>query len=406
MSPEDLRVLAEQGHARRGSSRRRGWTEVHARIDTSPATASARCRGGHRRRGRPRPLCRDRGGPDDRVRPAAAPSPPSFPLPTTPGRRRRLVRGSGLRPGIHDPPGGPDDRRGGRGCGPSQRPPRAPSSSRASAHENCNQPGGCYAPLLFTDGSEILRIGRVARHVGSAATRSRSPSAGSTLVWFEPSPDSNAGGNYVERGQYIAYDTAARREVARFGSADADIKEVYDGSVYWTPDDHTRCLDYSKYYAACLRFSAITRLDTSTGTQTEVPWASYTADRDSRPSTFVLPIKGDPDTPGPVYDETPDFGRSGDRLVGDDGGNAVLMHLASTGEPVRLHLPTGYDEDVAAVLLPQVARRRPVLPGRRQHGRHPGLPAVQRAVPGRGEGAVGLRLRRSRVALPPRRGAP
>ncbi len=216
--------------------------------------------------------------------------------------------------------------------------------TRASAHENCNQPGGCYAPLLFTDGSEILRIGRVAG-TWVRGYQIEVSSAGSTLVWFEPSPDSNAGENYVERGQYIAYDTAARREVARFGSADADIKEVYDGSVYWTPDDHTRCLDYSKYNAACLRFSAITRLDTSTGTQTEVPWASYTADRNSRPSTFVLPIKGDPDTPGPVYDETPDFGRSGDRLVGDDGGNAVLMHLASNGEPVRLHLPTGYDED-------------------------------------------------------------
>ena len=150
----------------------------------------------------------------------------------------------------------------------------------------------------------------------------------------------------VERGEYVVYDTAARREVARLGSADTDIKEVYDDSVYWTPDDHTRCLDYSKYYAACLRFSAIMRLDTATGTQTEVPWAAYTSDRNSRPSTFVLPIKGDPDTPGPVYDETPDFGRQGDRLVADDGGSAVAAHMARTGEPVRLRLPAGYDDDV------------------------------------------------------------
>lgn len=206
--------------------------------------------------------------------------------------------------------------------------------------------GGC-GELLFTDGSDIIQIGRVFG-TGVRGYRIEVSSAGSTVVWFEPAPDERGrNSTYRERGEYVVYDTGKRREVARFGSPDSDLKGVYDDYLYWIPDVEAQCLDFSKYYQECRRYDRVTRLETSTGVQTQVAWARFASDRGSRPRMFVVPIRGEANTPGPVYDERIGFGREGDRLVADDGGGAAAtVRLARTGEPLRLRLPAGYHDDV------------------------------------------------------------
>jgi hypothetical protein len=204
--------------------------------------------------------------------------------------------------------------------------------------------GGCDA-LWFTNGSDVVRIGTVFGTV-IRGFRIELSSVGSTVVWFESAPD-NRGldfARYRERGEYVAYDTGRRREV-RFGSAKSHLQAVYDDFVYWIPDDKTWCLDFSSYDDECRRYKGMMRLETSTGIQTEVSLAAYRADQRSRPRTFTRPIRGESNTPGPVYDGSIGFLREGDRLVADDGGGGVVTaRVASTGEPVRLRLPRGYPD--------------------------------------------------------------
>ncbi len=188
-------------------------------------------------------------------------------------------------------------------------------------------------------------------------------SAGSTVVWLEPAPHDRPGGeSFPGRGEYVAYDTGQRREVARFGSPSSRIRAVYDDNVYWTPDEKTACMDYSKYYGGCRHFKGIMRLENSTGIQREVPWAAYVSDRRSRPRTFTRPIRGEANTPGPVYDDSINFLHRGGRLVADDGGGGeVTARLASNGEPVRLRLPEGYADVDAFFMLTWLDDDRVVL---------------------------------------------
>ncbi len=216
--------------------------------------------------------------------------------------------------------------------------------------------------LWLTEGTEIVHIGTVYGSVIRGFWLDGS-SSGSTLVWFEPSPENHPhGSGYDLTGEYVVYDTHERREVARMGFKGRDpghngddhlkIQAVFEDSVYWTPDDRGKewCLDYSKYYGACRHFRAVMRLDTSTGTQTEVPWATYISDRRSRPRLFFGPTDR-PDAPfNPFPDNRPGaeaitFGRQGDRLVAEDlGGVAAAARLGLSGPEVRLRLPAGYDD--------------------------------------------------------------
>jgi hypothetical protein len=211
---------------------------------------------------------------------------------------------------------------------------------------NCN-PGmvGCFGVLWFTDGSQVLRIGRA---YGSwvRGYRIEVSSAGSTVVWLEP---------HGETGEYVVYDTGDRREVARFRSGSNDIiQAVFHDYVYWTPDARGKewCSDYSKYYAACRHYTSVMRLDTTTGTPTKVPWSTYLSDRRNRPRTFVrVPNKPDaPYHPFPANEpgsDGIDFARDGDRLQVDDAGSGdITARLTTTGKPVLLRLPPGYDHDV------------------------------------------------------------
>lgn len=218
--------------------------------------------------------------------------------------------------------------------------------------------GGC-AVLYFTDGSDIFQIGR-AFGTYIRGYRVEASSAGSTVVWFEPAPDERGhDASYEERGEYVVYDTAERREVARFGSAASLVKGLYDDSVYWIPDDQGQewCQDYSKYHGACQRYVSVMRLDTSTGIQAKVPWSVYTSDRRNQPRMFVRSTNP-PDYPYNPFPQgrpgavTVEFGRVGDRLgVVDENGDAVAVQLASTGKPVRLRLPAGYHHDVELFFL-------------------------------------------------------
>jgi hypothetical protein len=209
--------------------------------------------------------------------------------------------------------------------------------------------------LWFTDGTETFVIG----HAFGGPIRGwfiDASSAGSTVVWFESAVDDRSRDPVSsEPGEYVVYDTRARREVTRFGSVDSDIKGVYGDNVYWAPDHGKKwCADYSKYYAACRKYRSVLRLDTSTGTRTKVPWSAYLADWHNRPRMFVRQANS-PDylsNPFPSNqpgDEALDFTRDGDRLVVvDEVGDVVRVRFAATGEPVRLRLPQGYDAKVDA----------------------------------------------------------
>jgi hypothetical protein len=236
------------------------------------------------------------------------------------------------------------------------------SRARDEVPPGCSMASGGCGFLWFTDGFEMIRIGRAFGNV-IRGYRVDVSAAGSTVVWFEPAPDDRPDtSTYRERGEYVVYDTGERREMARFGSDSSRLYGVYDDYVYWTPDEKTSCLDYSRYYGGCRRFKSIQRLETSTGTESEVPWAAYVSDRRSRPRTFTRPIRGEANTPGPVYDDSINFLHRGGRLVADDGGGGeVTARLASSGKPVRLRLPDGYADVDAFFMLTWLDDDRVVL---------------------------------------------
>ncbi len=233
---------------------------------------------------------------------------------------------------------------------------------RGEESGNCNVRPGCFGTLWFADASGIARIGR-AYGTLVRGYQVQLSTAGSTVVWLEPALDDRPGRpTYPGRGEYVAYDSGTRREVARFGSPSSTVRAVYDDRVYWTPDEKTSCLDHSRYHRLCRRFRTIMRLDTSTGVQTRVAWAAYVHDRSSRPRTFSRPIRGEADTPGPVLSDTIAFGRQGDRLLADDGGGGVVTaSLARTGEPVRLRPPSGHPAVDAFVAVAWLDEHRVVL---------------------------------------------
>ena len=227
--------------------------------------------------------------------------------------------------------------------------------------DNCSGPQGCFGSLWFTEGSEVVRIGRVS---GSwvRGYQVRFSTAGSTVVWFEPDPHGRLrNSNVGVKGEYVVYDTGERREVARMGSAGRDpdrqghshlvIEGVFDDYVYWIPDDRDGewCREYSKPGGMCLHHRAVMRLDVGTGTQAKVPWPAYVGDRLSRPrmffaSTYTADYPYNP-TPGDhPGEEGVGVHRDGDRLVADyyGGSGAVTVRRAGTDERVRLRPPAGY----------------------------------------------------------------
>jgi hypothetical protein len=254
--------------------------------------------------------------------------------------------------------------------------------------EGGRKPEGCFIPkrndrcntLWFADESGIVSIGTV---YGSIVRgyRFESSTAGSTLVWFEPSPEEHPNGSgYDETGEYVVYDTGKRQEVARMGSEGRDpdrnghdhlqIHAVFDDYVYWIPDDRAGewCREYSKAGGMCLHHRAVMRLNVATGAQTKVPWSAYVSDRLDRPrmffaSTYVADYPYNP-TPGDhPGEESVGFDREGDRLVAGyyGGKGAVTVHLAGTEERVQLRPPHGFPDVDAFFMLGWLDDNRVVL---------------------------------------------
>jgi len=212
---------------------------------------------------------------------------------------------------------------------------------------NCNKPQSCFGTLWFTDGSGIVRIGRAS---GSwvRGYQVEFSSSGSMVVWFEPDPHARTLNNaYGIGGEYVAYDTAQRREAGRFGSGRSAIVAVLDDDVYWLPNSR-QCVDF---YGECLRFKGnAMRFEASTGRQVPVSWASYRAVRGDSTRTLVSPqleeiAEGQvvtPPHPQPKFNNGFGFRREGNRLIGDDGTVDVVVRLARTGAPVKLRVPIAY----------------------------------------------------------------
>jgi hypothetical protein len=116
------------------------------------------------------------------------------------------------------------------------------------------------------------------------------------------------------------------------------------------PTDERACVDF---YGECRPFKGFAmRLDVSTGRQLQIPWASYVADRRSRPRTPVSPQIEEIDdgrvvTPGhaePKFSEGFTFRPDGTHLLGDDGTVEVTVRVARTGKPLKLRVCPGYTD--------------------------------------------------------------
>ncbi len=198
--------------------------------------------------------------------------------------------------------------------------------------------------VWFTDGSDIIPIGKS----GPGFPRGwaiESANTGSIVAWWEDDKPSNW------QGQLVVYDTRQRRVVGRIGDSDGPVMgyqsfAVYDDYVYWTtePDSGSRLMRY----------------EVATGTQTEVPAASYEADQRSRPRRLIAELSENGDDP---LERGNYFRRVGSHLIGADtadvGHDVPLQSRARkdvfldtrTGKRMVLRIPSGYDATDAFALV-------------------------------------------------------
>jgi hypothetical protein len=188
--------------------------------------------------------------------------------------------------------------------------------------------------VWFTDGSTPVRIGTTS---GSAVRGFAigTSASGSTLAWKEPG-DETSETLADPFGPVVVYDTAQMREVARFGGADAEVLAVFDDVVYWSSGDAPCAL---RADFGCLRTRWVMRFEKPSGLQAQVGWASYEADRRSRPGVLTGPYDGDTRVDGPVDYEFIGFVRRGAGLVGWSRGVAIPLTVPLTDRPLRLRLP-------------------------------------------------------------------
>jgi hypothetical protein len=184
--------------------------------------------------------------------------------------------------------------------------------------------------VWFTDGSRVTEIGRTRGSVITSGVGMTGSSFGPFMVLSD-----------VVTGDEVVYDTGRLHEVGRLGSA-AAVVAVDEHYVYWTPatPDGASCADNETDANGCNRYRDLRRFDVRRGTQVRVSWASYIADRRSRPR--LLSSTGADE---PVFFEKTHFTRHGDRLVGGDLGlgQTYTVRDARTGTPIPLRLPRGYD---------------------------------------------------------------
>ncbi len=200
---------------------------------------------------------------------------------------------------------------------------------------------GTCTSLWFTDGSDTFRIGTATGNAVRGVDIDFS-AAGSTVVW---SADPNEEGTDPENGAYVAYDTGARREVGRFGSAQSATLAVLDDAVYWLPD-RSWCATRVRETGQCDRYQSVMRFDVATGSQVRITAAAYETYRRSGPRVFETTDNSGIGTHGLVLVNTIAFVRQGDWLVPDDhNGDTTTAKVPSTGQSVRrLRLPAGFTD--------------------------------------------------------------
>ena len=204
-------------------------------------------------------------------------------------------------------------------------------------------------PVWFTDGSDVVLLGRTAGSPARGYALDLAPS-GSIVVWWEPDAAST---DYGGSGENVVYDTGERRVVARFAGESApwfrdpgSVEAVYHDRVYWRSDP-TLCGESGPYGDRCRRNQKLMRLDVPTGRQDQVSWATYDADERRAGRTLILG-----DGRAAVTSENPYFWRVGTRLVAIGGrptGARSYDYMADqttvesrSGQPVRLRVPASY----------------------------------------------------------------
>jgi hypothetical protein len=208
--------------------------------------------------------------------------------------------------------------------------------------------------IWFSNGSAIERIGRT----NGSTIRGyglETSTMGSNLVWWEPAGPLDVNGTPVppSRGAYVVYDTDKRRVLTRLAAvpdprvgllsgAPGLVREVYDDYVYWIPG-RSWCVNFDNYNRVCRRYKGIMRYDATTGRKERVSWATYQADRRSRPRTLLV---GDSLRTAEVAN--PDFRRYGRRLVpgvpGEPAPEVTSAFDARTGRKVHLRVvPADYE---------------------------------------------------------------
>jgi hypothetical protein len=216
--------------------------------------------------------------------------------------------------------------------------------------------------VWFTDGSTPVRIGTTFGS-GVRGYPIATSASGSILAWRE---DYGA-------GRVVVYDTAAMREVGRFGDEDSyPLEQVFGDAVYWTPDGSSCVVTNvgNGPATSCRRNASLRRFDPATGRQTEVTWAEYTADRRARPG-LVTTADGDR-----MYVHLVARGREL-AVSRQDSGKVLPAVVTVSGQELKLRLPAGYRYPDGLDLTQWLDADRVVLAGVR-----PYVPACSRSPAG------------------------
>ena len=137
--------------------------------------------------------------------------------------------------------------------------------------------------LWFDDGTTTESLGRVALlHVGMYPVSTANP--GSLVVW----PDGVSPGRTLEGDEFVVYDTARRKEVARlpFTGAYNQVLHVDNSHVFFNPDNRTPgCWVYDVHVCS---HPHLLRHDVASGSTRRISQSTFEADLSTQTRLFVL----------------------------------------------------------------------------------------------------------------------
>lgn len=190
--------------------------------------------------------------------------------------------------------------------------------------------------LWFTDGTTTSIIGTS----GFAAAPTAHPAvvttsdSGSLVVWVDRTRRKN------QDTEFIVYDTSRREEVGRIqftGREDEDLLLYVDEDrVYVTPD--SGCWSVDDYEIYPCKHPHLFRFDVASGELTRVGVADLYAEMSNQSRMFKAVVQDGRDFyTGHVY-----FRQVGGRLATVTPGGDALTLSQTSGEQVRLRLPSGF----------------------------------------------------------------